>query len=196
MTGDTHGLKRKALNCKEDGLDTNAAGFDSTHSVTRPAVKENPMTTITETFRSKELGRFARFLAVGALGTCLDFGLLSFLKTLGFSTLVANTASFSAGVANNFSLNRLWTFADAKHSDWHKQLMQFLLVSLLGLALNNTIVLLLEVPLGGLLVQPGYGYLPAKVIATGVVVFWNYLANRYWTFRGSKAETVEDYESV
>jgi len=144
------------------------------------------MTTLSQTFKSNELGRFARFLTVGALGTLLDFGLLSLLKTFGFPTLLANSLSFSAGVANNFTFNRLWTFADAKQSDWRRELMQFLLVSLVGLALNNTIVLLLESSLGQLLGQPEYGYLPAKVIATGVVVFWNYFANRYWTFNNKQ----------
>jgi putative flippase GtrA len=139
------------------------------------------MTAISETLKTKELGRFARFLTVGALGTFLDFGLLSLLKALGVSTLPANSLSFSAGVANNFILNRRWTFAEAKGTDWRKQLAQFLLVSLVGLSLNNAIVLWLESPLGQLLGQPDYGYLPAKVIATGVVVFWNYFANRYWT---------------
>ena len=141
------------------------------------------MTTLAQTFKSKGLGRLARFLTVGALGTLLDFGLLSLLKALDFSTLLANSLSFSAGVVNNFTLNRLWTFADAKDADWRRQLMEFLLVSLIGLALNNLIVLFLEAPLGQIVGQPDYGYLPAKVIATGVVVFWNYFANRYWTFR-------------
>ena len=144
------------------------------------------MTTLSQTFTSKELGRFARFLTVGALGTFLDFGLLSLLKAFGFPTLLANSLSFSAGVANNFTFNRLWTFADAKRSNWRRQLMEFLLVSLVGLALNNAIVLWLETPLGQLLGQPEYGYLPAKVIATGVVVFWNYFANRYWTFNNTR----------
>ena len=132
---------------------------------------------------SKELQRFTRFLMVGAVGTFLDFGLLSLLKAFGLPTLIANSLSFSAGVANNFTWNRLWTFADAKQADWHRQLVQFMLVSLVGLALNNAIVVVLEAPLGLLLRQPDYGFLPAKVIATGVVVFWNYFANRYWTFR-------------
>jgi putative flippase GtrA len=140
------------------------------------------MTTLTRISPSKELGRFTRFLLVGALGTFLDFGLLSLLKSFGLPTLIANSLSFSAGVANNFTWNRLWTFADAKQSDWRRQLVQFLLVSLAGLALNNAIVLLLEAPLGQVLSQPDYGYLPAKVIATGVVVFWNYFANCHWTF--------------
>ena len=141
------------------------------------------MASFTIQLNNKELQRFIRFLTVGAAGTFLDFSLLSLLKFLGFPTLFANSISFSAGVINNFTWNRLWTFADAKHSDWRRQLVQFLLVSLAGLALNNTIVLLLEVPFGTLLGQPDYGYLPAKVVATGVVVFWNYFANCYWTFR-------------
>jgi putative flippase GtrA len=144
------------------------------------------MTTFAQTFKSKELGRFARFLTVGALGTLLDFGLLSLLKAFGFPTLLANSLSFSAGVANNFTFNRLWTFADAKQSDWRRHLMQFLLVSLVGLTLNNAILLLLEAPLGQLLGQPDYGYLPAKVISAGVVVFWNYFANCYWTFNNKQ----------
>ena len=64
--------------------------------------------------------------------------------------------------------------------------MQFLMVSLAGLALNNAIVRLLEDPFGTQLGQPDYGYLPAKVIATGVVVFWNYFTNRHWTFNSKK----------
>ena len=130
--------------------------------------------------------RFTRFLTVGAVGTFLDFCLLSLLKFLGFPTLFANSLSFTAGVINNFTWNRLWTFADAKGADWRRQLMQFLLVSLAGLALNSAIVLLLENPFGTLLGQPDYGYLPAKAIATGVVVFWNYFANRYWTFNSKQ----------
>ena len=60
--------------------------------------------------------------------------------------------------------------------------MRYTLVSLIGLALNDFIVLSLENSLGMVLDQPAWGYLPAKVVATGVVVFWNYVANRMWTF--------------
>jgi putative flippase GtrA len=135
---------------------------------------------------SKELGRFSRFLAVGAVGTLLDFSVLTMLKLLGLPMLLANSVSFTVGVINNYVLNRLWTFADVKEAEWRRQLAQFTLVSLIGLATNNAIVLSLEGRLGTLLGQPELGYLPAKVIATCVVVFWNYFANRYWTFRKGK----------
>ena len=132
---------------------------------------------------SKELTRFARFLTVGALGTFLDFGLLTVFKLIGLPTLPANSLSFSAGVINNFTWNSRWTFADRRNGRGRAQFIQFLLVSLAGLAINNAILLLLEAPLGALIGDAAWGYAPAKVIATGVVVFWNYFANRNWTFK-------------
>ena len=134
---------------------------------------------------SKELTRFARFLTVGALGTFLDFGLLTVFKLIGLPTLPANSLSFSAGVINNFTWNSRWTFADRRNERLRgrAQFIQFLLVSLAGLAINNAIVLLLEAPLGAWIGNAAWGYAPAKMIATGVVVFWNYFANRNWTFR-------------
>ena len=131
---------------------------------------------------SNEMTRFARFLTVGALGTFLDFGLLTAFKLIGLPTLPANSISFSAGVVNNFTLNSRWTFADRNNGNWRAQFLQFLVVSLIGLALNNAIVLLLEAPLGAWIGDAAWGYAPAKIVATGVVVFWNYFANRNWTF--------------
>ena len=141
------------------------------------------MAALSDTSSNKEIERFSRFLAVGAVGTLLDFSLLTLLKLAGLPTLLANSLSFTAGLVNNFTWNRLWTFGDAIQPDWHRQLVQFTAVSLVGLALNNLIVLSLEGIFGTMLGQPDWGYLPAKVIATGAVVFWNYFANRMWTFK-------------
>ena len=109
------------------------------------------MTAKSKTLKTKEVGHFTLFLTVGTIGTVLDFGLLSLLKAFGLPILAAKTLSFSAGVANNFTFNRLWTFADTKQTGLQKQLSQFLLISLVGLSLNNAIVLWLEAPLGQLL---------------------------------------------
>ena len=141
------------------------------------------MAALSDTSSNKEIERFSRFLAVGAVGTLLDFSLLTLLKLAGLPTLLANSLSFTAGLVNNFTWNRLWTFGDAIQPDWRRQLVQFTAVSLVGLALNNLIVLSLEGIFGTMLNQPDWGYLPAKVIATGVIVFWNYFANRMWTFK-------------
>ncbi len=141
------------------------------------------MVALSNSFSNKEMQRISRFLAVGGVGTILDFSLLTLLKLAGLPTLFANSLSFTAGLLNNFTWNRLWTFNDIVQTDWRKQFAQFTLISLFGLALNNFIVLSLENVLGNILGQPEWGYLPAKMIATGVVVFWNYFANRMWTFK-------------
>lgn len=130
-----------------------------------------------------EIGRLLRFMTVGISGTVLDFTVLTLLKEIFlWPTLLANTFSFGLGVINNFTWNRLWTFSDAQHSNIARQFMQFFVISVIGVLLNNLIVLSLEHPFDSLLGVDGYGYLPAKVIATGIVFFWNFGANRYWTF--------------
>jgi len=134
--------------------------------------------------RKKEIKRFARFLVVGLSGTILDFAILTALKMLvGMATLPANVISYSAGVINNFTLNRLWTFSEARDNQWYVQFWKFVLINVGAVALNSLIVLALEKPLGVLLHNSEQGYLPAKVVATGIVFFYNFMANRLWTFR-------------
>lgn len=130
-----------------------------------------------------EVRRLARFLVVGLSGTAIDFVLLWLLKGAGMPTLTANSLSFSAGAVSNFTWNRLWTFPEARSRHWTLQMVQFLAVSLVGLAINDVVVMLLQAPLGALLGHPDQGYLPAKVVATGVAVLWNYAGNRLWTFK-------------
>lgn len=140
--------------------------------------------------RVGETKRFLRFALVGAGGTFLDFSILSVLKLLGLATLPANTVSYLAGTLNNFYWNRRWTFRGTRGQLWHRQLIQFVLISLFGLLLNNSLVLLLEPLFSGWLGH--WDYLPAKILATGVVLFWNYLANRFWTFRAAEREAQDD----
>ncbi len=135
------------------------------------------------TRQHRELKRFLRYLLVGLSGTLLDFALLAVFKHFVLlPTLSANVTSYSCGIINNFLLSRYWVYREAPKEQTTTQFVKFVLVSLVGLALNNLIVLGLEGPAGQLLHNASYGYIPAKIIATGVGLFWNYLANRVWTF--------------
>ncbi|MCZ7665775.1 MAG: GtrA family protein [Chloroflexi bacterium] len=116
-------------------------------------------------------------------------------------TLVANTFSFSAAVVSNFILNRYWTYPDSRSKSIFSQLGQFALVNIIGLALNNTILHFLEPVFDGLLptltTLPVRGYIPAKMIATIVVLFWNFFINRYWTYSDvDKVDVVEVMDTV
>ncbi len=136
----------------------------------------------------REAERFFKFLIVGTIGFGVDFGLLTFLvEIVGLEPVVANTFSFSAAVVSNFTLNRYWTYPDSRSKRRRIQLLQFGMVSIIGLAINNLILVLLQHPFDGLLravhaPQGLGGYIPAKMVATIVVLFWNFFVNRFWTY--------------
>lgn len=142
---------------------------------------------------AKETERFLKFAVVGSIGFIVDFGILTLLiEVFGFPTLVANTFSFSAAVVSNFLLNRYWTYPDSRSKSLGKQLVQFIAVNLVGWGINTLILKLAEAPfdkllaLTGVEVFLGRGYLPAKMTATVVVLFWNFFVNRYWTYNDVK----------
>jgi putative flippase GtrA len=132
------------------------------------------------------LPQFIKFAIVGASGTVIDFLILIILKNVGFHTLIANALSFTAGLTNNYFWNSRWTYKETVEKFSMDQFIKFTAVSLIGLGLNSIILLVLESPIEKLIGMPGLGYLPAKVIATIIVLFWNYMANRKWTFNPSK----------
>jgi putative flippase GtrA len=134
--------------------------------------------------RPKELSRFIKFSVVGAVGAIIDFALLNFFRGyLGWPLFWANTASVSAAILSNFTWNRLWTFPESRTRKKRKQLPQFALINLIGLLINNLIVVGLDAVLVPYIGEP-LSYNLAKAVAIGVVLFWNFGANRLWTYRG------------
>lgn len=138
--------------------------------------------------REREAERFFKFLIVGTVGFLVDFGTLAFLvEVIGMIPVAANTISFSMAVVSNFTFNRYWTYPDSRSKRRRIQLLQFGVVSIIGLAINNTILVILQGPFDVLLraleiPDAVGGYIPAKMVATLVVLFWNFFINRYWTY--------------
>lgn len=144
----------------------------------------DPLVLLPPRFRSRELVRFIKFALVGALGMVVDLSILNILHGLvGLHLLVANSISFSAAVVSNFTWNRLWTFPETRDRPVHTQLTQFATVSVIGLGINNFILWQFYQVLQPYLSTP-WDYNAAKILAIGVVLFWNFGANRLWTFRG------------
>ncbi|HEY62975.1 MAG TPA: GtrA family protein [Caldilineae bacterium] len=132
----------------------------------------------------KEIKRFFRFATVGACGMVVDLSILNALvKLAGWPLLYANSVSFSAAVLNNFTWNRLWTFPESRTRPIRTQLPQFALVNIIGLFINNVVLLTVYHLIRGFIPDP-WDYNLAKMFAIGVVLFWNFGANRLWTYRG------------
>ena len=149
----------------------------------------------------KEFERFLKFAAVGALGAVVDFAVLNIMKRifeavgLGVGLVgpvdarqlqlaAANTISFTAAVLSNFTWNRLWTFPESRQRPLGRQLGQFAIVNIAGLAINTVLLLVLDRYVFGPVFSDRLSYNLAKAVAIAVVLFWNFGINRIWTYRG------------
>ncbi len=120
--------------------------------------------------------KFIKFGIVGATGIGVDFGITWLLKERAkVNKYLANSIGFLCAVMSNFMLNRLWTFESTDPNiGW--QFGKFFIVALIGLGLNNGIIYLLTE-------RAQVRFYPAKLIATGIVVIWNFGANVFFTFK-------------
>ncbi len=161
--------------------------------------------------RSREVERFLKFALVGALGAIIDAGTLFVLQATvlapaepnqGLKVALASTIAFVAAVSSNFFWNRHWTYPDSRSRSVRRQMVQFTVVSLIGWVGRTMWISLSYRWLGSIfmplflpeiqLLRPGYipsvsaeaklGTMIAWFVGVVVVMVWNFLANRYWTY--------------
>jgi len=143
---------------------------------------------------SRERSRFLRFAFVGIVGAVVDFGVSNLLIRLFNMRLVfAGTISFIAAIISNFVWNRYWTYPDSRSKPISRQLMTFALISVMGLAIRIPILYFIEPVMESLAVRLGLQIPPVLdastladnftlAMAVIIVMFWNFFANRYWTY--------------
>jgi len=141
----------------------------------------------------RERRRFLRFLVVGLFGALVDFGIENLLhRVFGVPYVWAGAISFICAILSNFFWNRYWTYPDSRSKPILRQLLQFAIINTIGLAIRVPILRFVE-PVVSKLFQ----MLPGKIlilppdvmgenltlaIAVLIVLFWNFFANRYWTY--------------
>ena len=144
----------------------------------------NRLLTLATTNR-RELIRFIKFAIVGTIGAVVDFSVLNLLiLVVGLPKAVANVFSFSTAVLSNFTWNRLWTFPESRSRPVRTQLVQFALVNVIGLAINEFFFLNLDKFVFSHWLPSVLSYNAAKATAIVIVLFWNFGINRIWTYRG------------
>ena len=137
----------------------------------------------------KEIVKFA---LVGGFNTILDFSvyiiLTRFWEFWQKNYLLANFVSFSNAATSSYILNKTWTFRD-KNKRIYIQYPKFILVSVIGLLINETVLYILVTHL------VIYDLL-AKICAVGIAMFWNFSANKFWTFKPEKKNRGELSDSL
>ena len=140
---------------------------------------------------AEERARFLKFAAVGAIGTVVDFAAYNFLNlVVHVAPVFSQAVSFALAMINNFLWNRHWTYPDSRGKAVHHQMAQFALINAAGLLIRTPVIAGLENPIERLAARLGVqagaanviGHNAALAVAIGIVMLWNYFANRYWTY--------------
>ena len=119
--------------------------------------------------------KFLKFGVVGASGVIVDFGFTYVFKEwFKIQKYVANAIGFTIAASSNYFLNRIWTF-HSNNPQIAVEYGQFILVSLVGLAINTLVLWLL-------VSKAKFNFYFAKLFAIGVVTIWNFVINLNYTF--------------
>ena len=147
---------------------------------------------MTTTLIQRERTRFIRFAIVGAIGFGVDFITFNLFRSgIGIPPEISSILSFLAAVISNFIWNRYWTYPDSRSKSLMGQLIQFIVVNIVGLGIRTGIFILINHPLVSLFEKfsfslPFESYVLGENLALAIVVvivmFWNFFINRYWTY--------------
>lgn len=119
--------------------------------------------------------KFLKFGIVGCLGTLIDFGTTYLCKEIfKLNKFLSNAIGFTLAASCNYILNRVWTWQSTS-TEVGIEYLKFFGVSIVGLGLNTFIIYLLNEKFK-------LNFWWSKVLATGVVMLWNFFANNFFTF--------------
>ena len=130
------------------------------------------------------IAEIIRFALTGGVCFLVELAVLILLKgKLGIDTLIATPIAFLISVILNYLLCVAWVFHGTKNRGAGAK-AGFLITSLIGLGLNELLMLLFRLVLGEETVILTLGgkdismYVLNKCLATLIVMIWNYFAKR------------------
>lgn len=112
-----------------------------------------------------------KFGVVGVIATVIDFGIMNLLHYgLGLNILIANTSGFIISLIFNYLASMKYVFAH-KEGMSRREFIIFVVLSVIGLVLNDGIVLTLNAGLG---LEANI----AKICATALVMVYNFVTRK------------------
>ena len=128
----------------------------------------------------KLLEQIARFGVVGVIAFLIDYGVLLLLtEVVGIHYLVSAAAAFLVSVIFNYILSITFVFETDKAQGKGTQFTLFALMSAGGLGINQVMMWLLSDGLG-------VPYQLSKLVATGVVMVYNFITRKCFLERRDK----------
>lgn len=113
-----------------------------------------------------------KFGVVGVIATVIDFGVMNILYYgLGLDILIANTSGFVISLIFNYLASMKYVFVHKEGMSRRREFVIFVVLSVIGLVLNDGIVLALKSGLG---LEANL----AKICATALVMVYNFVTRK------------------
>ena len=118
------------------------------------------------------IAQFLKFGVVGFIAFFIDYGLLAFCtEVLGINYLISATIGFTVSVVFNYIASMRYVFVHKEGMSRTKEFVIFVVLSVIGLLINNA-CMWAGVELLGI------HYLIVKIGATVIVALWNFITRK------------------
>lgn len=126
------------------------------------------------------INQILKFGVVGGTAFLIDYGLLFVLTEFaGIHYLISGTISFAASVIYNYILSIVWVFDPVGERSRTKDMAVFLILSVIGLGINQAIMWIL-------VEQAGVYYMLSKIVSTAIVMVYNFITRKLFLEGGKK----------
>lgn len=114
-----------------------------------------------------------KFGLVGGIAFLIDYGIMVFLtEVFKIPSLISAAISFTVSVIFNYISSVKWVFdVDKEKNSKTKELVIFILLSIVGLGINELIMWIMDK-------EFGIYYMISKIVATIVVMCYNFITRK------------------
>lgn len=127
----------------------------------------------------KLIAQITKFSVVGVIAFFIDYGLLAFLAEIfKINYLISATISFSVSVIFNYHASMRYVFRHKENMSSRREFIIFIVLSIVGLALNNFCMWVGVELLGA-------HYLLVKLGVTFIVTVWNFVTRKKFLDAGN-----------
>ena len=131
---------------------------------------------------SQNVRQFISYFGVGGVSALVEWGaFFLFDSVLGIQYMLATVLAFILSTTMNWFLGRVITFRDSAYKNQKgREIVLVFAVSAIGLLFNLGLMYLFVTVLK---MNTSQWKIVAKVLATGIVFVWNFLARKLWIYR-------------
>ena len=129
--------------------------------------------------------QFLKFGVVGAIAFLIDYGVLMLLsQVIGMDPVISASISFVVSVVFNYVASMHYVFTRRDDISRRREFTIFVILSVIGLVINEIIMVIGVNVLGDSALMVTI----TKLVATAIVMVWNFVSRKKWLDAGDSAE--------